>query len=410
MTTARSRAALRMAALAILGAAIAACGGGGSDDGYSAPPPPAPAPNPNPGGGNANLQPTFASIQAQVFTPICTQCHSGATAPEGLRLDAASSYGLLVDIASSQQPGVQRVAPGNPGSSYLIQKLEGTAASGGRMPLNLTPLPQADINVIRQWITDGAQSTAAASTAPIRVTSTAPLPSSSATVLPASIVAIFDRPPDSSTVNATTFIVERSGGDGTFADGNEVAIAAASIAVPTTNASAAVFDTTGAPAVDDTYRVRLSGGSSGGVLDLAGNALDGEFGGAFPSGDAAQGGDFSATFTVAAAAPTLQEIQASVFTPICSGCHTGPTSGALPSGMNLSSAAASYASLVGVASVEVPATQRVQAGNPDASFLIQKLEQASPPGGGARMPFGQAPLGAPTIGMIREWIAAGAKP
>jgi hypothetical protein len=408
MTTTRSRAALRSAALAILGAAVAACGGGGGDDGYSAPPPP--APNPNPGGGNPSLQPTFASIQAQVFTPICTQCHTGATAPEGLRLDAASSYGLLVDIASSQQPGVRRVAPGNPGSSYLIQKLEGTAASGGRMPLNLTPLPQADINVIRQWITDGAQSTAAPSTAPIRVTSMAPLPNSSTPLLPASIVASFDRPPDASTVNATTFIVERSGGDGTFADGNEVAIAAASIAVPTTNASTAVFDTTGAPAVDDTYRVRLAGGSSGGVLDLAGNALDGEFGGTFPSGDGAQGGDFSATFIVAAAAPTLQEIQASVFTPICSGCHTGPTSGVLPSGMDLSAAAASYVSLVGVASIGVPATQRVQAGNPDASFLIQKLEQASPPGGGARMPFGQPPLDAPTIGTIREWIAAGANP
>jgi hypothetical protein len=407
MTTTRLRAALRIAALAILGAAVAGCGGGG-DDGYSAPPPP--ASNPNPGGGNPSLQPTFASIQAQVFTPICTQCHAGATAPEGLRLDAASSYGLLVDIASSQQPGVRRVAPGNPGSSYLIQKLEGTAASGGRMPLNLTPLPQADIDVIRQWITDGAQSTTAPSTAPIRVTSMAPLPNSSMTLLPVSIVAIFDRPPDSSTVNATTFIVERSGGDGTFADGNEVAIAAASIAVSTTNASTAAFDTAGAPAVDDTYRVRLSGGSSGGVLDLAGNALDGEFGGTFPSGDGTQGGDFSATFTVAAAAPTLQEIQASVFTPICSGCHTGPTSAVLPSGMNLSSAAASYVSLVGVASIGVPATQRVQAGNPDASFLIQKLEQATPPGGGARMPFGQPPLSAQTIGTVREWIAAGASP
>jgi hypothetical protein len=38
----------------------------------------------------------------------------------------------------------------------LIQKLEGTAASGSRMPLGAPALDQTVIDDIRQWITDGA--------------------------------------------------------------------------------------------------------------------------------------------------------------------------------------------------------------------------------------------------------------
>ena len=403
------RAATRRVSLAFLiCSAVSACGGGGG--GGSPPAAPQPPTTPPPGAGNPNLEPTFASIQANVFTPICTACHIGAAAPAGLRLDEANSYGLLVGVASAQQPSVLRVAPGNPGASYLIQKLEGTAATGGRMPLNGTPLPQADIAVIRQWITDGAQGLPPPpADLPIRVTSLSPLPDESMTQLPALITAIFDREPDASTVNAATFLVERSGGDGTFDDGNDVALTAASIAVPAASTSTAVFDLTGAPHEDDTYRVRLLGGGAGGVLDLAGHALDGEFGGTFPSGDGTEGGDFVATFTVAAAQPTLQDLQTNVFTPACSGCHTGPTSSVLPAGMDLSSASASYANLVGVQSIELPAAQRVHAGDPDASFLVQKLEQ-NPPPVGAQMPFGGPPLPQATIDMIRQWIAAGANP
>jgi hypothetical protein len=55
-----------------------------------------------------------------------------------------------------QQATLLRVAAGDPDNSYLVQKLEGTAASGGRMPLGAGALDQALINDIRQWITDGA--------------------------------------------------------------------------------------------------------------------------------------------------------------------------------------------------------------------------------------------------------------
>src|SRR6266571_3442592 len=91
----------------------------------------------------------FRSIQDNVFTPICSKCHIGAGAPEGLQLDADHSYALLVGVASAEQSTVLRVAPGDPDSSYIIRKLQNTAGiSGGQMPLNGPYLPQSTIDVI----------------------------------------------------------------------------------------------------------------------------------------------------------------------------------------------------------------------------------------------------------------------
>jgi hypothetical protein len=356
------------------------------------------------GGGGPALEATFASIQEQIFTPICTACHIGATAPLGLRLDAANSYGLLVGVPSAQEPSLQRVQPGNPDNSYLIRKLEGTASTGGRMPLDGTPLSQANIDVVRQWITDGAQP--APSTvppaAPIRVSSLSPLPGSLLTELPATVTAMFDREPDASSVHSETFLLERSGGDGSFGDGNDVAIVAVSIGVPAANPTSAVLDVGGASAVEDVYRVRLLGSGASMILDLDANALDGEFDGAFPSGDGTAGGDFVAEFAVSGVEASLQSIQEGVFSPICAGCHTGPSSSALPAGMDLTSAEASTESLVGIASLQVPGLHRVAPGNPDQSYLLQKLESTAAVG--ERMPLAQAPLNAGTLAAIRRWI------
>jgi len=115
--------------------------------------------------------------------------------------------------------------------------------------------------------------------------------------------------------------------------------------------------------------------------------------------------------TVMNAAPppptvTLAEIQAEVFTPICSGCHTGPTGNVLPGGMNLTSTAASFAALVGVPSLQEPSFDRVEPGDPDASYLIHKLEGTQTIGD--RMPQGGPFLDQATIDEIRAWIAAGA--
>jgi hypothetical protein len=141
------------------------------------------------------------------------------------------------------------------------------------------------------------------------------------------------------------------------------------------------------------------------------NALDGEFSGAFPSGDDTAGGDFVATFeiqTPPTVGITLDEIQAAVFTPSCAtaGCHTGPTGNTLPNGMDLTDADASFASLVGVLSLEDANFMRVEANDPDNSYLIQKLEGSASTG--AQMPFGATPLDQATIDNIRTWITNGA--
>ena len=113
------------------------------------------------------------------------------------------------------------------------------------------------------------------------------------------------------------------------------------------------------------------------------------------------------TVTVSNTAPvTLTQIQSSVFTPICSACHTGGGA-ALPAAMNLTTAAASFSALVNVSSLEIPSRMRVAPGNPDASYLIQKLE-GTPGIVGDRMPQFGAPLPPATIAQIREWIANGA--
>jgi hypothetical protein len=299
------------------------------------------------------------------------------------------------------------VAPPDPENSYLIQKMEGSASVGAQMPLGAPALEQASIDVIRQWISDGAIDDRVASSNPIRVTSLSPVPGTALTAAPANIMAIFDRELDVSTVNMMTFLLEASGGDATFGDGNEATISASNI---TTTQTSATLDLTGVTLTNDTYRVRLLGSGASIIMDLDANALDGEFSGAFPSGDGTAGGDFNASFSLAVpvSAATLDALQASVFTPTCavSGCHTGPSSESLPSGMNLSTADTSFANLVGIPSVQQPALSRVAAGDPDNSYLVQKIEGTA--ASGSRMPLGGGVLDQALIDDIRDWIANGA--
>jgi hypothetical protein len=112
------------------------------------------------GGGGQDLafDPTFTNIKQNVFTPICTRCHVGATAPRGLNLSSETAYTLLVNVTSSERPQYMRVQPGNPNDSYIVRKLEGGPdIAGGQMPLNLPPLDQRTINSIRAWIARGAR-------------------------------------------------------------------------------------------------------------------------------------------------------------------------------------------------------------------------------------------------------------
>ena len=138
------------AAIAIVALALAACGAG-SGEGLDQNGQPIVSPP-------TGLQPTLASIQDNVFTVTCavSGCHGGAGAQQGLRLDPGFSAGSLINVASPRDPNLIRVVPGNPDASFLIQKLDGTQTLGDRMPDGGPYLTTATVNVIRQWIQDGA--------------------------------------------------------------------------------------------------------------------------------------------------------------------------------------------------------------------------------------------------------------
>lgn len=356
------------------------------------------------GGGSGPLAANFDSIQANIFEPLCEHCHAGANAPAGLRLDAANSYAMLVGVASVERPNILRVAPGDASNSYLIQKLEGTAAVGERMPAGLPAVPQADINIVRQWITDGA-APSSSSSGPIRITSLTPAPNATLLTLPASINVGFDREVNASSVTTATYALTRGGADGQLGTADDVTVTPAPVTVPATNPRSAVMDLSAATSVFDRYRITLVGTGPAVIQDLSGNALDGEST-ALPSGDGVAGGNYTATFTVAGTLATLTSIQQNVFTPRCSGCHSGVGT-TLPGAMNLTNAAASHAALVGVASNQVPTLSRVTAGNPNDSYLIRKLE-GTPGIVGGRMPLIGEPLPQTTIDSIRLWITNGA--
>jgi hypothetical protein len=235
------------------------------------------------------LTPDFDSIQSNVLTPACTACHSGAAAPLGLRLDAGASYALLVNAPSTEVPAVLRVDPGNPDASYLIQKLEGTAAVGARMPLGGPPLPQDTIAVIRQWVLEGAPASASAAGNAPSLSAAWPLQGGSLQSK-AEVVIAADRELDTSLLSAGTLVLTRSGGDADFANGNEVTVDAR-IELRSLSPTVLAVRSTQEAWAADTYRMRISGGAPLAVTDLSSVPLDGDSYGA-------AGGDFELTFSV----------------------------------------------------------------------------------------------------------------
>jgi methionine-rich copper-binding protein CopC len=162
--------------------------------------------------GAVPLAADFDSIQANIFTPICSVCHVGGGAPQGLRLDAASSYNLLVGVPSTEIPAIKRVSPGDPDNSYLIQKLEGHASVGARMPFGGPYLSSDTIAFIRDWITNGAQPSqmaAVASAAPARITVQAPEANDFVSEPPPQIMIGFDRELDASRIDSESVRIEK---------------------------------------------------------------------------------------------------------------------------------------------------------------------------------------------------------
>jgi hypothetical protein len=118
-------------------------------------------------GPTPNLEPTFSSIQRDIFQSTdaagraaCTNCHNArfAAFTAGLNLEPDVAYASLVSVRSVEKPALLRVAPGDPDNSYLIHKLEGRSdIVGTRMPRGNSPfLTTGQMMVIRRWIALGA--------------------------------------------------------------------------------------------------------------------------------------------------------------------------------------------------------------------------------------------------------------
>jgi hypothetical protein len=107
-----------------------------------------------PAGGGVSFS---AQIQP-IFTASCVNagCHPGGGAP--FSLASGQSYSNLVNQPASvgSCQGQMRVQPANPDNSVLVKRLEGSTC-GNQMPLGGTPLSAASIQLIRDWITQGAQ-------------------------------------------------------------------------------------------------------------------------------------------------------------------------------------------------------------------------------------------------------------
>ena len=91
-----------------------------------------------------------------------------------------------------------------------------------------------------------------------------------------------------------------------------------------------------------------------------------------------------------------------VLTTNCTGCH----SGVAPSGGLDLSAGTTHGATVNVNSTQAPALAQVVPGDPDASYLVDKIEGTQTVG--ARMPLNAAPLTATEMALVRAWISAGA--
>jgi mono/diheme cytochrome c family protein len=224
----------------------------------------------------------FEEIQATIFTPICSQCHIGANAPQGMRLDAANSYAMIVNVPSNEVPGLMRVNPGNPDASYLVQKIQGNNAVGARMPFGGPYLPQERIDLVRRWIAAGAPAPAAVSNK-LTVASTIPAPAEVAPVGLTRLTVIFAGDVDATLASADTFGLR---------DGFDEPVSLAKVSVPLGRPNVVEL-TLAKPLLAGSYQLEVRGEGPVALADNAGHVLDGD-------ADGSAGGNYLMSFDVRA--------------------------------------------------------------------------------------------------------------
>ena len=106
----------------------------------------------------------WSYIYQSVISPNCTtvSCHSRVNGQSGVRLESATSaYSILTGTACESlpegpaDPNIRNfVFPGDPERSELIHLLRGQNVNRSMPPDRL--LPNSDIELVEQWILEGA--------------------------------------------------------------------------------------------------------------------------------------------------------------------------------------------------------------------------------------------------------------
>ena len=111
-------------------------------------------------------------FQTQVLPLLakhCSKCHGESRSMARLRLDSAAAIGAF--------PKKQLLVAGQPDASELFLRVTLPAEDKKRMPKGGDPLPQEEIDLIKQWIAEGAalpQESPPPTSAPPAATSAAP--------------------------------------------------------------------------------------------------------------------------------------------------------------------------------------------------------------------------------------------
>lgn len=106
-------------------------------------------------GGSTPSEPTFSNVQT-IFNGNCATsgCHNSSTQQNGVDL---SSYDAAMNSVGSQY-GTEVIKPNDADGSPLVDKISSDNPQYGvRMPKDRAPLSSDQINLIRQWINEGAQ-------------------------------------------------------------------------------------------------------------------------------------------------------------------------------------------------------------------------------------------------------------
>jgi len=204
----------------------------------------------------------FDSIQANIFTPICAGCHSGANPPANLSLDAAHSYNDLVNVPSTEEPTLDRVKPGDPTDSFLVIHMQKDGDGA----------PASDIPFVVQWIMDGALpgSSPMAAHSEFRVEAVEPNPGDTLQAPPPRIIVGFTQELDTSSLIPGAVRLERID-EGADAQSGALAIPAR-VSIPAHNARALLV-TPESPLSPGRYQVVLNMDSGVVVRSLSGTPL-----------------------------------------------------------------------------------------------------------------------------------------